>query len=81
MPKVSRRERQQPLMEAAPVALEGREAPGNLGEAVKPKFTPLSAFEQDGKKVEFRRVRATAVEAQCSRVLLILAQTPTMTCC
>ena len=59
MPKVSRKERQQPLVEAAPVALDRQET-GNVSEPTKPKFTALTAFEQSGRKVDFRRVRASS---------------------
>lgn len=30
---------------------------GTATEPMKPKFAPMSAFEQNGKKIEFRRVR------------------------
>ncbi|KAK9805008.1 hypothetical protein WJX73_000773 [Symbiochloris irregularis] len=69
MPKAERRARELPLAElatpsvaeedvaqAAPMAVD-REAPsGASAEPLKPKFAPLSAFEQNGKKIEFRRV-------------------------
>ena len=61
MPKFNKKEQQQPLVEAAPVAMD-REETGNLGDPIKPKFDPLTAFEQNGKKVEFRRVRYHALE-------------------
>ena len=57
MPKFTSREAQLPLVEAAPVALETREQPGNELDPARPKFAPATAAEQSGKKMEFRRVR------------------------
>ena len=62
MPKVSKREKNNDiLVEAAPMSLD-IEA-GVLDEAtqqgkpgVKPKFAPVTAYEENGKKIEFRRV-------------------------
>lgn len=49
-------------MDAGPTAAEAAGADGAQpaagGLPVKPKFAPLSAREQNGKKLEFRRVRA-----------------------
>ena len=43
------------LEEAAPTAMATAEPTGD--ETVKPTFAPLSAHEQSGKRLEFRRVR------------------------
>lgn len=59
MPKFSKKAQAEPLQEAAPIAMDRKET-GNLGEPVKPKFAPLSALEQNGKKLDFRRVRRPA---------------------
>ena len=41
------------------MAVDRAEPEGNAGdEPMKPQFAPLSAFEQDGRRVEFRRVSA-----------------------
>ena len=60
MPKVSKKEAQRPLVEAAPMGLDQPEAadlPSTSEPALaKPHFPPLNAFEQSGKKLEFRRV-------------------------
>lgn len=55
MPKFSKKAQAEPLQEAAPIAMDRKET-GNLGEPVKPKFAPLSALEQNGKKLDFRRI-------------------------
>ena len=61
MPKVTKKQGQSPLVEAAPTALDtvtpADEQPSTSGQPLAPKFPPLSAFEQSGKKIEFRRVR------------------------
>jgi len=62
MPKVSKREKNNDLLiEAAPMSLDveagvldgptQQDKPG-----VKPKFAPVTAYEENGKKIEFRRV-------------------------
>ena len=67
MPKVTKKSQQEDvLQEAAPVAMEaGVEEPeegqqaaaaGGGEPGVKPKFPPLSAYEQNGRRIEFRRV-------------------------
>jgi RNA-binding protein PNO1 len=62
MPKVSKREvNNDILVEAAPMALDIEAGvldepsqPNKSG--VKPKFAPVTAYEENGKKIEFRRV-------------------------
>ncbi|KAK9869051.1 hypothetical protein WJX84_009928 [Apatococcus fuscideae] len=66
MPKVSRSRGNHSPLEAVPMAVEsGENVEGvparedNSGAAVapeKPKFSPLTAYELNGKKIEFRRV-------------------------
>lgn len=65
MPKVSKKGDASLLVEAAPMALDREdEAPGSSNLApLKPQFPPLNAFEQSGKKVEFRRVRQLKTHA------------------
>ena len=64
MPKVekSRRRAHEPdddvLEEAGPTAMATAEPAGD--EPVKPTFAPLSAHEQSGKRLEFRRVNFSA---------------------
>jgi hypothetical protein len=52
MPKVTTKDARKPLQEAAPAAMEvgEEELPS------KPMFSALTAKEQNGMKVEFRRV-------------------------
>jgi RNA-binding protein PNO1 len=52
MPKVSKKDKEDPLQDAAPMALDAEDG----GQAAKPKFAPLGAYEQNGKRIEFRRV-------------------------
>jgi hypothetical protein len=55
MPKVTKKDaKKDPLQDAAPMSLDGEDGP--LQAAPKPKFAPLGAYEQNGKRVEFRRV-------------------------
>ena len=62
MPKVSKKDVRTPLQEVGPVPMDSNtEAEGATGAAEpagpgKPQFAPLSAYEQNGKKIEFRRV-------------------------
>lgn len=61
MPKVSKRDKQNDLLvEAAPMTVDaeggGLEAPGPSVAAARPKFAPITAYEENGKKIEFRRV-------------------------
>lgn len=64
MPKVTKKSEQQDILqEAAPIeAIEAgvleAEPPQGEGEEglPKPKFAPLSAYEQNGQRIEFRRV-------------------------
>lgn len=50
MPKVTRQDTSGPLQEAVGMAVDDEQLP------VKPNFSALSAQEQQGGKVEFRRV-------------------------
>ena len=45
------------LREAGPMALDGPEPAVEPLQPLKPKFAPLSAHEQNGKRLDFRRVR------------------------
>jgi RNA-binding protein PNO1 len=62
MPKVSKREKNNDiLVEAAPMSLDVEAGvlnePTQQGKSgVKPKFAPVTAYEENGKKIEFRRV-------------------------
>ena len=58
MPKVSKKEDNSILVEATPMAIDrGEELASTSGrEPLKPQFPPLNAFDQSGRKVEFRRV-------------------------
>lgn len=44
------------LVEAITAPMEKSESPMDPLQSVKPKFAPLTAHEQNGKKLEFRRV-------------------------
>jgi RNA-binding protein PNO1 len=62
MPKVTKRDKQNDLLvEAAPMTVDAEggvlEAAGPSGTAAtRPKFAPITAYEENGKKIEFRRV-------------------------
>jgi RNA-binding protein PNO1 len=62
MPKVNKRDKGGPLVEAAPMALDADAAPaGGQQEqagpsAPRPKFAPVTPYEENGRKIEFRRV-------------------------
>ena len=64
MPKVSRKAGADLLVEAAPTGIDKAEEAGTSGaevweaEPMKPHFAPLNAFDQSGKKIEFRRVKS-----------------------
>ena len=58
MPKVSKKDTRTPLQEVAPVPMDTNSEATEPAGPSKPQFAPLSAYEQNGKKVEFRRVRA-----------------------
>ena len=45
------------LVETVTASMEKMESPLDPLQSVKPKFAPLTAHEQNGKKLEFRRVR------------------------
>ena len=45
------------LTEAMGAPMETAEAPLKLMQPAKPKFAPMTAHEQNGKRLEFRRVR------------------------
>jgi hypothetical protein len=59
MPKVTRKETSGPLQEAVGMVVDDEQLPA------KPNFSALSAQEQAGGKVEFRRVRCPAATAAC----------------
>lgn len=60
MPKVTKKSQQDDILqEAAPIAIESgveEMQQEEAGGALKPKFPPLSAFDQNGRRIEFRRV-------------------------
>lgn len=56
MPKVSKKDTRTPLQEVAPVPMDTNSEATEPAGPSKPQFAPLSAYEQNGKKVEFRRV-------------------------
>ena len=56
MPKVSKKDARTPLQEVAPVPTDVNAEVQEPASTSKPQFAPLSAYEQNGKKVEFRRV-------------------------
>ena len=78
MPKVSKKAGAALLVEAAPMAIErGEEAGASSAEAweaepLKPQFAPLNAFDQSGKKIEFRRVWTLSGRSLCHLILLLL---------
>lgn len=56
MPKVSKKDARTPLQEVAPVPMDSNTEAAEPAGPSKPQFAPLSAYEQNGKKIEFRRV-------------------------
>jgi hypothetical protein len=63
MPKVTTKDGKKPLQEAAPAAMDvGEELPS------KPMFSALTAKEQNGMKVEFRRVSMHARGRRAERL-------------
>lgn len=62
MPKVTRKETAGPLQEVASMAVDDEQPL-----PAKPNFAALSAAEQQGGKVEFRRVRKGAGRCRCRR--------------
>ncbi|GAB4821807.1 hypothetical protein N2152v2_008853 [Parachlorella kessleri] len=56
MPKVSKKTQDGPLVEAAPVDMEAGVEDMQQEGVATPQFPPLSAYEQNGKRIEFRRV-------------------------
>ena len=59
MPKVSKKDVRTPLQEVGPVPMDSNTEAAGAAEPAgpsKPQFAPLSAYEQNGKKIEFRRV-------------------------
>jgi len=68
MPKVSKKDKQSSLVEAAPMAIDSGDEP-STSQPQQHSFPPLSAYDQNGKKIEFRRVtvpqhRMTPLKAQ-----------------
>ena len=62
MPKVTKKDKHNDLLvDAAPMALDTDAGVGLNGAAaqqpgLKPKFAPVTAYEENGRKIEFRRV-------------------------
>lgn len=56
MPKVSRKDNDGLLQEVLAVPMEADNTLLDPVAPSKPQFAPLSAYEQSGKKLEFRRV-------------------------
>lgn len=62
MPKVSKKDVRTPLQEVGPVPMDSNAEAAGAAEPAgpsKPQFAPLSAYEQNGKKIEFRRVSSS----------------------
>ena len=56
MPKVTKKDVRNPLQEVAPVPMDTNAEATEPAGPSKPQFAPLSSYEQNGKKIEFRRV-------------------------
>lgn len=66
MPKVSKKDVRTPLQEVGPVPMDSNAEPAGAAEPAgpsKPQFAPLSAYEQNGKKIEFRRVSSSQLSS------------------
>jgi len=50
MPKVSKKEKQSSLVEAAPMAMDSGEGP-STSQPQQPNFPPLSAYDQNGRRL------------------------------
>ena len=59
MPKVSKKDSKGPLQEVLAVPMDAENLIQDPAVPDKPQFAPLSAYEQNGKKIEFRRVHNT----------------------
>lgn len=66
MPKITKRNATDEILtEAAPMSLDADDAgvipsgssPAEEGPSVRPKFAPVTAYEENGRKIEFRRVQ------------------------
>lgn len=68
MPKVSKKDTRTPLREVAPVPMDTSTAATDAAEPSKPQFAALSAYEQNGKKIEFRRVCIYVQLCSCSAI-------------
>ena len=70
MPKVSKKagRDEAAVLEAVPLPMEtaDEEQPSTSGAAPKPSFAPMSAFDQNGRRVEFRRVRGASRLHKCA---------------
>ncbi len=74
MPKVSKKAGriEAAVLEATPLPMETAddEQPSTSGAAPKPSFAPMSAFDQNGRRVEFRRVRGASRLHNCAWAVL-----------
>lgn len=57
MPKVNKKDSNALLQEVQAVPMDAENLIEDPVQPDKPQFAPLSAYEQNGKKIEFRRVR------------------------
>lgn len=67
MPKVSKKDVRTPLQEVGPVPMDSNTEAAAAAEPSKPQFAPLSAYEQNGKKTEFRRVCSSGLSSERRR--------------
>jgi hypothetical protein len=59
MPKVTKKDvKEQAALQPVPMVMDADEDshPSTSGTHAVPKFSPISVFDQNGRKVEFRRV-------------------------
>jgi len=59
MPKVSKKDaKEQAALQPVPMIMDADDAnqPSTSGAQPAPKFPPMSVFDQNGRKVDFRRV-------------------------
>ena len=76
MPKVSKKDNNGPLQEVLAVPMDADNTLLDPAAPSKPQFAPLSAYEQNGKKLEFRRVCIDAVLQTSPNRLLAVNVSP-----
>ena len=67
MPKVAKKDVRTPLQEVGPVPMDSNTEAAEPAGPSKPQFAPLSAYEQNGKKTEFRRVCSSGLSSNRRR--------------